>query len=99
MIKTLHVTTIDQSGSQYYDCEFHFGSFFSGRTRYTLFVGENKSYVMWPTNTHAIRNVRTNKTSTVVKMILCVYVCRFINIRAGGNGPASYSGFDWTSSP
>ena len=31
---------MDQSGSQYYDCEFHSGPFLANRTGSTLIVGE-----------------------------------------------------------
>ena len=58
----LHVTIMDQSGSQYYDCGFHFGQFFSGKIDNTLFVGKNKSYIIWPTtSTHVIRNTQMDK--------------------------------------
>ena len=44
MIKTIHATIfMDQSGSQYYDCEFHSGRFITDRTGSMLLVGENNS--------------------------------------------------------
>ena len=40
----IHVTIImDQSGSQYYDCEFYSGPFITDRTGSMLLVGENNS--------------------------------------------------------
>ena len=43
MIKLIHVTIMDQSGSQYYNCEFHSGSFIANRTGNILLVGEDNN--------------------------------------------------------
>ena len=47
MIETLHVTIMDQSGSKYYNLSFILGN--SSLIEEKIHVGENKSYIIWPT--------------------------------------------------